>query len=317
MDEANAARIQQFAILVFGVDDDEALLVVVEMALDQRQRAFADRAEADHHDGPVDAGVHWPFGHRQCLQERWSYPRRSANGRDAGRKPPGVHDILPELCGGGGETRLRNRLAGRAQQAARAFERARHEFEGEQAVALERTGHAQGARSSPPRSRSGCNRARRRPGRPRDGRAGGLQQARDAPAPRRCPRLRQSAATATGPRSSAGWPVPHTIFHSRAVPMTRLPSVATKARPSAGDRPSRSRCELLRQRSSPKASSSSASRAAMSGGRSFRIEIIAVCSRPGARPSARCEGVACGDEGSRRPAPGDVRCDRSSAARSR
>ncbi len=62
------------------------------------------------------------------------------------------------------------------------------------------------------------------------------------------PRLRQSDATATGPSSKAGWPLPQAMFQSRAVPITRLPSAATKARPSAGRRPSRSRSEVLRAR---------------------------------------------------------------------
>ena len=63
VDEADAALVEQFAILVLGIDDHEAGLVVAEMPFDQRQGAFADRAEADHHDGPVDAPVHWPIGH--------------------------------------------------------------------------------------------------------------------------------------------------------------------------------------------------------------------------------------------------------------
>jgi hypothetical protein len=67
VDEADAPLVQHLAILVLRVDDHEAGLVVGEMALDQRERAFADRAEADHHDRPVDAGMYWPFGHRQRL----------------------------------------------------------------------------------------------------------------------------------------------------------------------------------------------------------------------------------------------------------
>ncbi len=43
------------------------------------------------------------------------------------------------------------------------------------------------------------------------------------------PRLRQSVATATGPSSNAGWPLPQATFHSRAVPTTRRPSAAIKA----------------------------------------------------------------------------------------
>ncbi len=63
MDEADAALVEQLAVLVLRVDDHEAALVVAEMAFDQRQRAFADRAEADHHDGPVDTGVNGPISH--------------------------------------------------------------------------------------------------------------------------------------------------------------------------------------------------------------------------------------------------------------
>jgi hypothetical protein len=35
------------------------------MPLDQRQRAFADRAETDHDEWAGDAGMNGPFGH--CL----------------------------------------------------------------------------------------------------------------------------------------------------------------------------------------------------------------------------------------------------------
>ena len=70
MHELDAALVEQGAVGIVGVDDDEMLLVEVEMALDQRQRAVADRAEADHHDrafdapvlGPVRHGVVSPFG---------------------------------------------------------------------------------------------------------------------------------------------------------------------------------------------------------------------------------------------------------------
>ncbi len=63
MDEADAALVQHVAVLVLGVDDHKAGLVVSEMALDQRQRAFADRAEADQYDGARDAGVNGPTRH--------------------------------------------------------------------------------------------------------------------------------------------------------------------------------------------------------------------------------------------------------------
>ena len=115
-------------------------------------------------------------------------------------------------------------------------------------------------------------------------------------------------------------PSPQATFHSRAVPMTRLPSAATKESPSAGSRPSRRRCEALRLRLSPKASSSSASRALTSFGRSWRNVIISgsfpAPSRAQARgraQSARGEGKGRRRTASRR----GVRCGRSSAARSR
>src|SRR5439155_15247636 len=49
-DEAHAMLIGELAILM-RVDDDEARLVIVKVAFDQGQRAFADRAEADHDNG--------------------------------------------------------------------------------------------------------------------------------------------------------------------------------------------------------------------------------------------------------------------------
>src|SRR5262249_7688763 len=143
MNETDAALVKQFAVFILGIDDYEALLVVGKMALDQGQSALADRTEADHHDGPDDAGMHWPFRHRQSLQEGWSYPWPVANGIDAERKWPGVHDILPESCGVGGESGSWSRAVGRAQPAAGTFECARYKLDGEQAVTLERTGHAQ------------------------------------------------------------------------------------------------------------------------------------------------------------------------------
>ena len=63
LDEVDAALVEQAAVRVVRVDDDETLLVEVEMALDQRQRALADRAEADHHDRAFDAPVQRPMRH--------------------------------------------------------------------------------------------------------------------------------------------------------------------------------------------------------------------------------------------------------------
>ena len=57
VDERHAAHVEHAAVLVAGIDDREAVLVELEMALDQGQHAFADRAEADHHDRAGDAAV--------------------------------------------------------------------------------------------------------------------------------------------------------------------------------------------------------------------------------------------------------------------
>jgi hypothetical protein len=56
LDEAHAVLGGDLAVLV-RIDDDEARFVIVEMPLDQRQRAFADRAEADHDNGAGNLGV--------------------------------------------------------------------------------------------------------------------------------------------------------------------------------------------------------------------------------------------------------------------
>src|SRR5262249_41061916 len=70
VDKADAALIEHLAVFILGIDDHKALLVVAEMALDQGKCAFADRTEADHYDGPVDTGMHWPFRHRQLSPGR-------------------------------------------------------------------------------------------------------------------------------------------------------------------------------------------------------------------------------------------------------
>ena len=72
VDEADAAVVQQLAVLVLGIDDHETGFVIIEMTLDQRQRAFADRAEADHDNRAGDAGVNGPFGHMPSLQQQYA-----------------------------------------------------------------------------------------------------------------------------------------------------------------------------------------------------------------------------------------------------
>ena len=58
LDEADAALVEQGPVGIVGIDHHEAGAVVLEMPLDQRQRATADRPEADHHDGAGDPAVH-------------------------------------------------------------------------------------------------------------------------------------------------------------------------------------------------------------------------------------------------------------------
>ena len=70
LDETHTVRFGDFTVLVW-IDDDEARLVVGEMSLDQRQRAFADRAKADHDNGAGNFGVDLRGGraHQVCLRK--------------------------------------------------------------------------------------------------------------------------------------------------------------------------------------------------------------------------------------------------------
>src|SRR5436309_1526973 len=69
MDETDAAIIQQLPIGIVLIDDDEALLLIFEVTLDQRQRSLADRSEADHCDRTVDAPVPRPMGHEISFRD--------------------------------------------------------------------------------------------------------------------------------------------------------------------------------------------------------------------------------------------------------
>ncbi len=61
LDEADAALVEEVPVArPTGSMTDETALVELEMPLDQRQRAPADRAEADHHDRTADAAVDGP-----------------------------------------------------------------------------------------------------------------------------------------------------------------------------------------------------------------------------------------------------------------
>ena len=61
--EPDAALVEERPVLVVGCDDGEPRLVEADVAFEQRQRASADRAEADHHDGAVETGVDGSIGH--------------------------------------------------------------------------------------------------------------------------------------------------------------------------------------------------------------------------------------------------------------
>ena len=65
--EADAALVEQAAVLVRRIDHDEAVLVEGEVPLDQGQRAAPDGAEADHDDRAVDAAMHGPGCHLWSL----------------------------------------------------------------------------------------------------------------------------------------------------------------------------------------------------------------------------------------------------------
>ena len=66
MDESDLPLVQERAVLVVGRDHHELGAIEGDVPLDQRQRALADRAEADHHDRAVEACVHRPDLGRMC-----------------------------------------------------------------------------------------------------------------------------------------------------------------------------------------------------------------------------------------------------------
>jgi hypothetical protein len=76
MDEFDAALVEQAAVRVVRVDDDEMVLVEFEMALDQRQRSLADRSEADHDDRAFDAPVQRPVRHGVVSPSGWGDAER-------------------------------------------------------------------------------------------------------------------------------------------------------------------------------------------------------------------------------------------------
>ena len=76
VDELDAALVEQPAVGVVRVDDDEMLLVELEVALDQRQGSLADRSEADHHDRAFDAPVQRPVRHGVVSPSGWGDAER-------------------------------------------------------------------------------------------------------------------------------------------------------------------------------------------------------------------------------------------------
>jgi hypothetical protein len=91
MDEADAALVEQLAVVIDRIDDDETALVELEVTLDERQRAAADGAETDHHDRASDGAVHGPVGHLRKVsgwivlsrgerRPRWRNSQRGRNG---------------------------------------------------------------------------------------------------------------------------------------------------------------------------------------------------------------------------------------------
>ena len=247
MDEADAALVQQLAVLVLGVDDDEARLVVGEMALDQRQRALADRAEADHHDRAVDAGMHGPLGHRASpgagRRAQTEGAARISLARRRGKMTVGVmrraRPARPRPVPGR-PAWCADAERGRAHRQSAASD----ELQGEQPLGLTGPRH---------RERGGLRRREAEAaviGRVADQQHGGVaglgaariaRRIRAAPMPRR----RQAGCTASGPSSNAGRP-PADTGHSRTVPITRRSASATND--SAGSRRPRRRWDGLVKR---------------------------------------------------------------------
>ena len=75
LDEGDAAVVEQLAVGVARIDDGHPRLVELEMALDERQRSPADRAEADHHHGAADFTVNRPVFIRHFIEH--SFKARS------------------------------------------------------------------------------------------------------------------------------------------------------------------------------------------------------------------------------------------------
>ena len=66
MDKSDLPLVEQRAIVVVRRDHHELGAIENDVPLDQRQGAFADRAEPDHHDRAIESRVHRPVLGRMC-----------------------------------------------------------------------------------------------------------------------------------------------------------------------------------------------------------------------------------------------------------
>ena len=307
------------------------------MPLDQRQRAFADRAEADHHDGPADSGVHGPMGHDSSAFEIWRVisARGRVNGRDAVPRSAAASTVISAQCSGGraasAAAAARERaaraarsgparaVAGRADQAARAVERAGRQVRGRAGGAARRGRAAQRAGLLGREAEAAVVRriADQQHGAMAEPR--GLARAHGASAPRRCracgspDRRRAGRAAGQGRRPGRDVPQPHACRRGgRARSRDERQSVgrqAALAQPLAmtwrsGRAQGRDRAALRAPRYRSR--------------RSLRIVTIASSFPRLARERRQFEARMGKREPALATAPGDVRCAiRSSAAGSR
>ncbi len=83
--EAYALAFGEVARRIICVDHHHSLAWCVDVAEDERQGAFADRTEADHHDRAGEAGMDGTFAHSGILRDTDARRRPSAVGRGLGR----------------------------------------------------------------------------------------------------------------------------------------------------------------------------------------------------------------------------------------
>src|SRR3546814_20956165 len=86
LDVLHAVTGQKFCLVFARVDDDHPALVEPEVTLDERRRAAADRAEADHHDRAGDLSMNGVvlFRHVLLLRSRGITPLRRMADRGTG-----------------------------------------------------------------------------------------------------------------------------------------------------------------------------------------------------------------------------------------